>query len=239
MHTNQNNYLQYSCFLSSCHTRNEFLFFFFNSIPSDLFYLNIHIVIVKVITITGWFAMYLITITITCNNKNQWLQITFRLLKTCNRLHVITITDYNYNRSAMYTKHNANSGHKLHRTSCLNQFSLISILSNINKASKHCDCRQTITNAYGQCIEMDLGVFQIAIFRSPKIRFILLFSWNINQCCPWNIFGCSFGPQKTPIAPFTVRVCKMGHNKAPYEKVPILWLSLVRPTSWHGMVIFP
>ena len=44
--------------------------------------------------------MYSITITITCNHKNQRLQITFRLLKTCNRLHVITITDYNYNRSA-------------------------------------------------------------------------------------------------------------------------------------------
>ena len=43
--------------------------------------------------------MYSITITITCNHKNQRLQITFRLLKTCNRLHVITITDYNYNRS--------------------------------------------------------------------------------------------------------------------------------------------
>ena len=43
--------------------------------------------------------MYLITITITCNHKNQWLQITFRLLKTCNQLHVIKITDYNYNRS--------------------------------------------------------------------------------------------------------------------------------------------
>ena len=57
------------------------------------------IVIVKVIMITGCFAMYSITITITCNHKNQRLQITFRLLQTCNRLHVITITDYNYNRS--------------------------------------------------------------------------------------------------------------------------------------------
>ena len=43
--------------------------------------------------------MYSITITITCNHKNQRLQVTFRLLKTCNRLHVITVTDYNYNRS--------------------------------------------------------------------------------------------------------------------------------------------
>ena len=43
--------------------------------------------------------MYLITITITCNHKNHRLQITFRLLKICNQLHVITITDYNYNRS--------------------------------------------------------------------------------------------------------------------------------------------
>ena len=75
------------------------IFFFFNSIPSDLFYLNIHIVIVKVIMITGCFAMYLITIT--CNHKNQRLQITFRLLRTCNQFHVITITDYNYNRSEL------------------------------------------------------------------------------------------------------------------------------------------
>ena len=100
MYANQNNYLQYSCFLSSCHTRNDF---FFNSIPSDILfkypYCN-RIVIVKVITITDCFVMYSITITITCNHKNQRLQITFRLLKTCNRLHVITITDYNNNRSA-------------------------------------------------------------------------------------------------------------------------------------------
>ena len=46
--------------------------------------------------------MYSITITITCNHKNQQLQITFRLLKTCNRLHVITVTDYNYNRSEIH-----------------------------------------------------------------------------------------------------------------------------------------
>ena len=51
--------------------------------------------------------MYSITITITCNHKNQRLQITFRLLKTCNRLHVITITDYNYNRSAVESIKNA------------------------------------------------------------------------------------------------------------------------------------
>ena len=49
--------------------------------------------------ITGCFAMYSITVTITCNHKHQRLQITFRLLKTCNRLHVIMITGYNYNRS--------------------------------------------------------------------------------------------------------------------------------------------
>ena len=100
MYTNQNNYLQYSCFLSSCHTRNQF-FFQFYSFWLILFkypYCN-RIIIIKVITITGCFAMYSITITITCNHKNQRLQITFRLLKTCNRLYVITITDYNYNRS--------------------------------------------------------------------------------------------------------------------------------------------
>ena len=78
------------------------IFFQFYSFWLILFkypYCN-RIVIVKVITITGCFAMYLITITITCNRKNQQLQITFWLLKACNRLHVITITDYNYNRSA-------------------------------------------------------------------------------------------------------------------------------------------
>ena len=79
------------------------LFFFqFYSVWLILFkypYCN-RIVIIKVITITGCFAMYSITITITCNHKNQWLQITFQLLKTCNQLHVITITDYNTNRSA-------------------------------------------------------------------------------------------------------------------------------------------
>ena len=99
-YTNQNNYLQYSCFLSSCHTRNEF-FFQFYSFWLILFkypYCN-RIVIINVITITSCFAMYSITITITCNHKNQRLQITFWLLKTCNWLHVITITDYNYNRS--------------------------------------------------------------------------------------------------------------------------------------------
>ena len=101
MYTNQNNYLQYSCFLSSCQTRNDFFFFQFYSFWLILFkypYCN-RIVIVKVIMITGCFAIYSITITITCNHKNKRLQITFRLLKTCNRLHVITITDYNYNRS--------------------------------------------------------------------------------------------------------------------------------------------
>ena len=74
------------------------------------------------------------------------------------------------------------------RMSCLSQFSLISILLNINKESKHCDCRRTMHRKG--------WVFQIATFRSPKIRFIPLFSWNINQCCPvpWNIFGCSLGP---------------------------------------------
>ena len=48
--------------------------------------------------------MYLITITITYNHKNQGLQITFQLLKNCNCLHVITITDYNYNRSGLEYK---------------------------------------------------------------------------------------------------------------------------------------
>ena len=102
MYTNQNNYLQYSCFLSSCHTRNGF-FFQFYSFRLILFkYPNCNrIVIVKVIMITSCFAMY--AITITCNHKNKRLQITFWLLKTCNWSHVITITDYSYNRSGRYT----------------------------------------------------------------------------------------------------------------------------------------
>ena len=60
--------------------------------------------------------MYSITITITCNHTNQRLQITFRLLKTCNRLHVIMITDYNYNRSdgsVSTTLHDGLGIHKL------------------------------------------------------------------------------------------------------------------------------
>ena len=40
MYTNQNNYLQYSCQVVIPE-----MIFFFNSIPPDLFYLNIHIVI--------------------------------------------------------------------------------------------------------------------------------------------------------------------------------------------------
>ena len=47
------------------------------------------------------------------------------------------------------------------RTSCLSQFSLISILLNINKASNHCHCRRTIRNAYGQCIEVDQGLLHV------------------------------------------------------------------------------
>ena len=54
--------------------------------------------------------MYSITITITCNNKNQRLQITFQLPKTCNRLHVIMITDYNYNRSDLHKSYVAELG---------------------------------------------------------------------------------------------------------------------------------
>ena len=67
MYTNQNNYSNILVFQVVIPA----MIFFFNSIPSDLFYLNIHIVIVKVIMITGCFAMYSITITITCNHKNQ------------------------------------------------------------------------------------------------------------------------------------------------------------------------
>ena len=44
-------------------------------------------------------------------------------------------------------------------TSCSSQFSLLSILLNINKASKHWDCRRTITDVYGQCIRTMPMVF--------------------------------------------------------------------------------
>ena len=55
-----------------------------------------------------------------------------------------------------YSKFGAHINCNIH-TSCLSQFSLISILLNIKKALKHCDCRRTITNAYSQCIETDWG----------------------------------------------------------------------------------
>ena len=41
------------------------------------------------------------------------------------------------------------------RMSCSSEFLLISILLNIDKALKHCNCWRIITNAYGQFIEMD------------------------------------------------------------------------------------
>ena len=50
----------------------------------------------------------------------------------------------------MYRKFGGHTNCKIH-LSCLSQFSLISILLNINKALKHCDCQRIITNAYGQC----------------------------------------------------------------------------------------
>ena len=56
----------------------------------------------------------------------------------------------------MYRRFGARINCNIH-TSCLSQFSLISILLNINKASKHCVCRWTIMNGYGQCIETDQG----------------------------------------------------------------------------------
>jgi hypothetical protein len=41
-------------------------------------------------------------ITITCNLKNGRLQITSDYMKKCNRLQLITITNYDYPMSALY-----------------------------------------------------------------------------------------------------------------------------------------
>ena len=68
------------------------------------------------------------------------------------------------------------------RTSCMSQFSLISILLNINKASKHCDCRRIITNAHSQCIEVDRGSLRGArnlIIFLPRGMRILSFGYCI------------------------------------------------------------
>ena len=103
------------------------------------------------------------------------------------------------------------------RTSCLSQFSLINILLNINKASKHCDCRRTITNAYGQCIEKD-KFSKLPLSDPPKLG---LFPCSLEILTNAALFlEIYLGLQKTPVAPFTVRAGNMGRNKAPYEKVP-------------------
>ena len=43
-------------------------------------------------------------ITITCNLKNGWLQITSDYMKKCNRLQLITITNYDYPMSVTGVK---------------------------------------------------------------------------------------------------------------------------------------
>ena len=109
------------------------------------------------------------------------------------------------------------------RTSCLSQFSLISILLNINKASKHCDCRRTITNAYGQCIETDeFSKLPHSDPPPPKLGLIPCSLEILTNAALFLeiYFGCSIGPQENPVAPFTVRAGNMCRNKAPYEKVP-------------------
>ena len=63
------------------------------------------------------------------------------------------------------------------RTSCSSQFSLISTLLNINKASKHCDCRRTITNVYGQCVEADRGLLRgsnLIMYLPRRMRLLLI-----------------------------------------------------------------
>ena len=73
------------------------------------------------------------------------------------------------------------------RMSYSSQFSLISILLNINKASNHCDCWRTITNAYGQCIEADRGLLQgsrnlIMFFpRRMRLLFIGYCVWSFSH----------------------------------------------------------
>ena len=69
-------------------------------------------------------------------------------------------------------------------TSCSSQFSLISILLKINKASKHSDCWQTITIAYGQFIETDRwslrGSWNLIIFlpRGMRLLFVGYCIWS-------------------------------------------------------------
>ena len=73
------------------------------------------------------------------------------------------------------------------RTSYSSQFSLISILLNINKASNHCYCWRTITNAYGQCIEADRGLLQgsrnliMFFLRRMRLLFIGYCVWSFSH----------------------------------------------------------
>ena len=67
-------------------------------------------------------------------------------------------------------------------TFCLSQFSLISILLNINKASKHCDCCLTITNAYDQFIDRwSLRGSQNLIIFLPRGMWLLFIGY-----CEWS-----------------------------------------------------
>ena len=106
-----------------------------------------------------------------------------------------------------------------------------------NKASKHCDCQRTITNAYGQCIEKDefsklplsdpqkLGLFPCSLeIIKPMLPCSLKYIWVF----PWSI--------ENPGIPFTVRAGNKGRNKIPYEKVPVsvAWFGPANKWAQHG-----
>ena len=73
---------------------------------------------------------------------------------------------------------------------------------------------------YGQCLETD-EFSKLPHSDPPKLD---LFPCSLEILTNAALFVekylVTLGPQKTPVAPFTVRAGNMGRNKAPYEKVP-------------------
>ena len=125
------------------------------------------------------------------------------------------------------------------RTSCLSQFSLISILLNINKASKHYNCRRTITNAYGQCIEKD-EFSKLPLSDPPKLG---LFPCSLEILTKAYLFleiylGVPLVHRKPRQPNSLFEKVTWATTKLHMKKYRILRLSLVQPTSGHGMVIF-
>ena len=107
------------------------------------------------------------------------------------------------------------------RMSCLRQFSLIIIHLNINKASTNCDCRRTITNAYGQCIEKD-EFSKLPLSDPPKLG---LFPCSLEILTNAALFleiylGVPLVHRKPRYPHSLFEQVNMGRNKVPYEKVP-------------------